>query len=63
MSITDASPEVTIYYTVDGTTPTTSSLQYLGSAITISSTEALKADAFAPGYARSAVRTASYTIQ
>jgi hypothetical protein len=63
VSITDATPEVTIYYTVDGTTPTTSSLQYIGGAITISSTETLKADGFAPGYARSAVRTAIFTIQ
>jgi len=49
-------------YTLDGTTPTLSSPQYLGSAITIGSTETLKADAFAPGFARSAVRSAIYTI-
>jgi hypothetical protein len=62
VSITDASANATIYYTVDGTTPTTSSPQY-GGTITVSSTETLKADAYAPGFARSAVRTASYTIQ
>ncbi len=33
----------------DGTTPTTSSPVYGGTAITLSSTETLKADALAPG--------------
>ena len=63
VTITDATTGALIYYTLDGTTPTTSSPQYMGTAITISSTETLKADAIATGYTRSAVRTASYTIK
>ena len=62
VSITDASGGATIYYTVDGTTPTTSSPPY-GGTITVSSTETLKADAYAPGLTRSGVRTANYTIR
>jgi hypothetical protein len=63
VSITDATAEATIYYTVDGTTPTISSPQYPGTAITISSSETLKAVALAPGYTLSAVHSANYTIR
>lgn len=63
VTLRDTTAGAVIYYTLDGTTPTTSSLTYSGTAIDISSTETLKADAIAPGFARSAVRTASYTIQ
>lgn len=63
VTITDTTTGAVIYYTLDGTVPTTSSPQYMGTAITISSTETLKADALAPGYTRSAVRTADYTIK
>ncbi len=63
LTISDATANAAIYYTLDGTTPTTSSSRYTGSAISISSTETLKADAIAPGFTRSAIRTAAYTIQ
>ena len=63
VSITDATAQATIYYTVDGTTPTTSSPQYAGTAIAVSSSETLKADALAPAYTLSAVRSASYAIR
>jgi hypothetical protein len=62
VTITDKTPGAVIYYTVDGTTPTSSSSQYPGSAITIGSSETLNADALAACYARSAVRGTSYTI-
>ncbi|MGA3073678.1 MAG: chitobiase/beta-hexosaminidase C-terminal domain-containing protein [Bryobacteraceae bacterium] len=62
VSITDATPGATIYYTTDGTTPTTSSTQYTV-PIAISASTALKALAVAPGYLHSSIATASYTIQ
>jgi hypothetical protein len=62
VSITDATAGAAIYYTVDGTTPTASSPQY-GGALTVSTSETLKADAYAAGFARSAVRAANYTIR
>lgn len=54
VTIADAVPGVTIYYTTDGTTPTTSSAQYTG-PITIDSTSTIKAIAVANGYTNSAV--------
>jgi hypothetical protein len=61
VTISDTTPNAVIYYTTDGTMPTTSSNQYYG-AITLSSTETLEAIATANNYSQSAVATASYTI-
>lgn len=57
----DATSNSTIYYTINGTTPTTSSLKYTG-PITVSTTESLRAIAVAPGETSSAVTSAAYTI-
>jgi hypothetical protein len=63
VTISDATVGATIYYTTNGTTPTTgSSVFNSGNPITVSSTETLEAIATAPGDATSAVGTAVYTI-
>jgi sugar lactone lactonase YvrE len=62
VAISDAASGVTIYYTTNGTTPTTSSTKYTG-PITVSSTETVKAIAVASGWANSATGSATYTIQ
>ncbi len=61
VSISDTTPGATIYYTTDGTTPTTSSTIYSG-PITVSSSKTLRAIAAARGYSVSQIASASYTI-
>ncbi len=60
VSIADATPGATIYYTTDGSTPTTSSQVYSG-PFTISESTTVNAIATASGYTQSATGTASYT--
>jgi len=61
VQISDATPSATIYYTTDGSAPSTSSLVYSGPII-ISSTETLTAMATANHYAASAPAAATFTI-
>ena len=60
--LADTTAGAKIYYTVDGTTPTTASTLYTG-PITVGTTEILSAIAGGAGFTSSAVASASYTIQ
>jgi Chitobiase/beta-hexosaminidase C-terminal domain/Beta xylosidase C-terminal Concanavalin A-like domain/FG-GAP-like repeat len=61
VTIADATPGATIYYTTDGSTPTTSSAVY-SSVLTLSASTTLKAIATAAGDSQSIVGAASYTM-
>ena len=61
VTLSDAIAGATIYYTTDGTTPSTSSTKYTA-AISVSSTETIEAIAVAAGYANSTAASAAYTI-
>jgi hypothetical protein len=61
VTITDATSGAVIYYTTNGTTPTTSSTKY-STPIVVTATETIKAIAIAPGDLASSVASATYTI-
>lgn len=61
VTLSSGTPGAMIYYTTDGSTPTTSSTLYTG-AISVSSTETIKAIAVTTGTHNSAVVSATYTI-
>ena len=61
VTISTTTTGATIYYTTDGSEPTTNSSVY-SSAIPVSSTTTIKAIAVAAGYDNSSVATATYTI-
>ncbi len=66
VSLSDATSGASIFYTLDGTQPGTAvggSTQKYSSALTVSSTETIKALATATGMNTSATATATYTIQ
>jgi len=61
VALSDATTGASIYYTVDGSTPTTSSTLY-SSPISVSSTTTINAIASAAGYSNSAVASGAYTF-
>ncbi len=61
VKIADATPDATIYYTLDGSTPTNRSSQYK-SALSIAKTTTVQAIAEASGYATSAKASVAYII-
>ena len=61
VTLSDTTAGAAIYYTTNGSTPTTSSMLYTG-AITVSSSETIMALATATNYSSSAVSAATYTL-
>jgi hypothetical protein len=61
LRLKDSTRGAVIYYTTDGWTPTTSSTRYTG-PIVLASTITFQAIAVAPGYMRSMIATAAYTV-
>src|SRR6185295_14730290 len=61
VTISDTSAGTQIYYTTDGSTPTTSSTLYTGPVL-VSTTTTIKAIAAGAGWTTSAVGSATYTI-
>ena len=61
VTISCATSGSAIYYTTDGSTPTSSSTKYIGT-ISVTSTTTIKAIALKDGMANSEVATATYTI-
>jgi hypothetical protein len=61
VTISDATPGATLYFTTNGTTPTTASQTYTG-PVTVSTSGTLKAIALASNAAPSGVATAVFTI-
>ena len=61
VTLSDSTTGATIYYTTDGSTPTTASAQY-SSPISVTVDTTIKAMATASGYSQSAAATGSYLI-
>jgi hypothetical protein len=61
VTLADTTPNATIHYTLDGTTPTSASPTY-STTLTVSTTETINAIASLASYLDSAVASASFTI-
>jgi Chitobiase/beta-hexosaminidase C-terminal domain len=62
VTISDGSAGVTIYYTVNGSTPTTSSPVFTGTPVTVSASQTINAIAVGGSFTQSAIGSASYII-
>jgi hypothetical protein len=64
VKLTDAATTgFAIYYTTNGTAPTTASIKYTATGIKVTKTETIKAFAIANGYSKSAAISATYTLK
>lgn len=61
VTLSDSNPSVTMYYTTDGSTPTTSSTQYTG-PISVTTTTTIKAIATGYALSTSKVSSGTYTL-
>jgi N-acetylneuraminic acid mutarotase len=61
VTLSDATPEAAIYYTTNGTTPSSASTVY-SAPITVTSSETIQAVAVASGYSNSAIAAASFSV-
>jgi hypothetical protein len=62
VTLSDTTPGAVIYYTTDGTTPTTGSLAYNNKPIQVNITTTIQAIAVANNFSNSGVASATYTI-
>jgi hypothetical protein len=63
ITLSDTTPNATIFYTTNGTTPSASSTVYsAGTPISVSTSETIETMAVAPGFGGSAVTSAAYQI-
>jgi hypothetical protein len=62
VTLADMISGATIYYTTDGSIPTTSSTLYTAAGIKVTASETISAMAFAPGFSHSILASAVYTI-
>ena len=62
VTITDTNSKATIYYTTDGSTPTTNSAKY-GNAISVTTTTVINAIAVVSGLSNSSVISGSYVVE
>lgn len=62
VTLSDSTSGAIIYYTTDGTTPTTSSTKYTA-PLTVTATQTINAMGAAAGYSNSPVASAAYTIE
>ncbi len=63
VGLSDVTPGAKIYYTLNGTTPDSTSTLYTGTPISLSTTTTIEAIAYATGYQTSDVMTEVYTKQ